>query len=105
MEKNDMLKKIQEIGECENTDDRLTLLTDLSDEVSKDYDRFAELSKSLTETQENLRKSQETNMNYFKRLNEQKANVEIIENQTGMKEEEPKERKSYEDIINDLGKK
>lgn len=99
MDKATFLSKVQEIGTCENQDDRLALLTTLSDEVSKDYDNMETLNTSLNETKEKLTKAQETNMAYFVRLTEQKTPEEILKNSTGVQQEKEKEYKSYNDLI------
>lgn len=105
MDKTTFQSKVQEIGTCENQDDRLKLLTELNDEVSKDYDNIDLLHTSLTETQEKLKKAQETNMAYFLRLNEQKTPEEIQKNQTGVEKEKEKEYKSYDTMVDEFIKR
>lgn len=105
MDKATFIEKVQKIGTCENQDDRLTLLTELSDEVSKDYDHIETLNKSLSETQENLKKAQEKNMEFFLRLNDQKTAEDVQKNSTGVEKPVEKEHKSYEQLIDDFEKR
>ena len=105
MDKATFIEKVQKIGTCENQDDRLTLLTELSNEVEKDYDKIETLTKSLSETQENLKKAQETNMDFFTRLNDQKTADDVLKNSTGVEKPVEKEYKSYDQLIEDFEKR
>lgn len=111
MDKDTFLSKITEIGTCENQDDRLSLLTELSDGISKMYDDNATnetnykntidtLNNSLSETKEKLIKSQEKNMEYFLRINSQKTSEQIKEGTTGIKNPDDHKR-SFEDLFKD----
>ena len=81
------------------------MLTELQDEVSKDYDNMDTLNNSLTETKEKLLKAQETNMLYFQRINDQKTPEEMLRNSTGGEKEKEKEYKSYGDLMDAISKK
>lgn len=102
MDKNEVIQKIQDIGTCDNQDDRLAMLTELQDEVSKVYDNVDSLNTTLTETKEKLTKAQETNMDFFKRLAKQKEQNPEDDDEP---EEKPKEYKSYEEILKEMKKK
>lgn len=105
MDKATFQSKVQEIGTCENQDDRLRMLTELQDEVSKDYDNMDTLNNSLTETKEKLLKAQETNMAYFLRINDQKTPQEMQNNAMGGEKEKEKEYKSYGELMDAISKK
>lgn len=98
MDKDTFLSKIQEIGSCENQDERLSLLTKLGEDTSKVFDDMDSLNTTLTETKEKLSKSQETNMELFLKVNEQRSQADIQNGSTGIQEEPKKEYKSYKDL-------
>lgn len=99
MARKEVLEKINKIGNCENADERLVLLTELTDEVTADYDEAETIKDDLSKTKEKLIKAQESNLSYFNRLTQQKTPEEMQKNQTGV--EQPKEdpQKSYNDLI------
>lgn len=72
MEKQDFLNRVTEIGKCDDDVQRRELLTQLSEEASKDYDAMAtltETNKTLTNDNEALRSA---NMKLFLRVGETK---------------------------------
>ncbi len=79
MDKETFLSKILEVGTITDDVERRTLLTEISDEVSKVYDdmdglntTIDSLKTNLTKTNENLEKAQAENMKLFLRVGEQK---------------------------------
>ena len=102
MEKKDFLDRITEIGKCEDDVQRRELLSQLSEEASKDYDNLV----SLTETNANLTKDNETlrdaNMKLFLRVGEAKDPTTVIKNNTGVTDP-PKEKRKFDDLFNEKG--
>lgn len=105
MDKDKFLEKIKEIGTCEDMAQVRTMLTELSDDVTKVYDEVASnkatietLNDSIKKKDEDNEKLREYNMEMFKRLPVDKTEAEVKANSTGIKEEQPKEYKSYDEI-------
>jgi uncharacterized protein YdcH (DUF465 family) len=108
VDRENFLSRIQEIGQCEDVTDRISLLTALSDEVSKIYDDVDSLNdtiKTLNETstkdKEQIDKLQKANMDLFLRVGTTKTQEEVNQTSTGI-EKEPDKRK-FEDLFNNEG--
>ena len=108
MDKDTFLQKISEIGTITDDIERRTLLTEISDEVSKVYDNveglnttITSLNASLSKSNEELEKAQKTNMDLFLRVNSQKTSAEVKEANTGIGTE-PEKRK-FEDLFKKEG--
>lgn len=103
MDKEEFIKKIQEIGGCEDEVQRRTLLAEVNDEVSKVYDERDTLSatnQKQTEDMETLRKA---NMDLFLRVGSQKTDVDANKDLTGINSEPPKEKRKFEDLFDEKG--
>lgn len=99
MKKEDLIKRIQEIGTCEDDSQRRTLLGTLQTECEKDYDQLTTLkdqNKELTEKNEQLRSA---NMQLFTMVGKPKDEGS---SSGGSEEPETKELK-YEDLFNEEG--
>lgn len=98
MEKQDFLNRVTEIGKCDDDVQRRELLTQLSEEASKDYDTIAtltETNKTLTNDNEALRSA---NMKLFLRVGETKEgnNSDNSTNNEGS-------NLTYENLFNEKG--
>ena len=102
MEKQDFLDRILEIGKCEDDVQRRDLLSQLSEEASKDYDNL----KTLTESNESLKNDNETlrdaNMKLFLRVGEAKDPDARKKDEIGVDGKE-KEKRKFEDLFNEKG--
>ena len=102
MEKQEFLERVTAIGTCEDDAERRELLTQLSEEASKDYDTIA----TLTDENSNLRTKNETlrdaNMQLFLRVGENKNPDEQKGDITGVHVEENKKR-SFDELFNEKG--
>ena len=97
MDKETFLSKIQEIGTCEDEIQRRSILAEVQDEVSKIYDSNNELvesNKKFVEDNEDLRRA---NLDLFKRIGKDESNY--IEDETGVKPEEEKPKRKFEDLF------
>lgn len=104
MDKETFLNSISDIGKCEDDAERRTLLSNLSDEAVKIFDnqdnlttQINTLNDSLTKANEQITKVQGYNMDLYNKLDAQRQGTSF-ENATGIKKEEPKEYKSFEDL-------
>lgn len=104
MDRDNFLSRIQEIGQCEDSTDRISLLTALSDEVTKMFDSVDSLNDTIktlnedsTKDKEQIDKLQKANMDLFLRIGSNKTNEEVNKTSTGL-EKEPEKRK-FEDLF------
>lgn len=109
MDRDTFLSKITEIGTCEDDVQRRTLLTEISDEVSKMYDNADEssnniesLKKDIEKNKEDMEELRKANMELFKRLGAPKTPEEQQKASTGISEPEEHKRK-FEDLFNEKG--
>lgn len=98
MEKQDLLNRITAIGSCDNDAERREMLTQLSEEASKDYDTLA----TLTEQNNNLLNDNEAlrsaNMKLFLRVGENRN-----DNRNDNHEQESNKELTYENLFNEKG--
>ena len=102
MEKQDFLNRIAEIGTCTDDVQRRELLSQLSEEATKDYDNLAtltETNKTLTSDNETLR---DANMKLFLRVGADKTTDEQNKDKTGVDDKE-KTKRSFDDLFNEKG--
>lgn len=105
MDKDKFLEKIKEVGTITDEAERRVVLAEITDEVSKVYDynensktTINELNQTIAKDKEDMEKLRQANMSLFLRVGENKSQEEINEDTTGIKNEKPKEYKSYEEI-------
>lgn len=105
MDKNTFLDKIKEIGSCEDDVNRRTMLTNLSDEVSKVFDNnellnttINSLNDSLTKANKDLEDTQKANMQLWLKVGEQKQDSQVQENATGIPKQPEKTYKDYDEL-------
>lgn len=102
MQKQDFLDKITEIGKCEDDATRRELLTQLSEDASKDYDEITRLTtenETLTTNNETLR---DANMKLFLRVGADKSENERKKDETGVGGEDKKKRE-FKDLFDEKG--
>lgn len=109
MDREEFLKSIKEIGECEDATERLSKLTHLSDEVTKVYDNadtlnttISTLNDKIKANDEQISNLQKANMDYFLRLENSKSAEDQKNNGTGIQEQE-EEKLKFEDCFNEKG--
>ena len=102
MDKNVFIEKIKEIGTCEDTIKVRTLLTELSDDVSKVFDsldestsKIEELTKTIDANNTDMDDLRKANMELFKRVGSN-TNDEATQN-LGLEPE--KEKLKFEDLF------
>lgn len=102
MDKQAFLDKLTAIGVSEDEVERRTMLSELTDEVTRVYDEnstLTESNKTITEDNEKLRSA---NMQLFLRVGENKTPQEINEDKTGVKEQAHEPRR-FENLFNEKG--
>lgn len=102
MEKQEFLNRITTIGSCDDDVQRRELLSQLSEEASKDYDNLV----TLTETNLTLMNDNETlrqaNMKLFLRVGEERNPDDKRKDETGV-DDKGKEKRSFDNLFNEKG--
>lgn len=96
MDKNKIINKITEIGQCEDDAQRRELLTQLQEDINTDYDHFGNLetaNNQLTADNETLRSA---NMKLFLRIGDKSKTQK---DEPG--EEKPK--REFKNLFNEKG--
>ena len=102
MDKNTFIERIKEIGMCEDTIKVRTLLTELSDDVSKVFDdltsstsKIDELTKTIETNNTDMEDLRKANMELFKRVG---SNTESnVKQDLGIEPE--REKLKFEDLF------
>lgn len=102
MEKQEFLDRVVAIGSCDDEVQRRELLSQLSDEASKDYDNLATLTETNSSLLTDNEKLRSANMQLFLRIGESKDETERKKDETGIKDEPPKKR-SFDNLFNEKG--
>lgn len=105
MDKTAMLSKITEIGTCEDVADRRAMLAELSKAVDETFGKLDENEATISslntqiESKENdIKKLQQANYNFFLELSSNKSDEERNKDNTGLKQEEEKQYKSWDEL-------
>lgn len=102
MNKEEFLDKLKEIGTEEDEVARRTMLSDLTDEVTRVYDENSTLSEANTKYEEDNEKLRSANMQLFLKVGANKTEKEVKEDKTGIKEDKTDPRR-FEDLFDDKG--
>lgn len=102
MNKEEFLDKLKEIGTEEDEVARRTMLSDLTDEVTRVYDENSTLSEANTKYEEDNEKLRSANMQLFLKVGANKTEKEVNEDKTGIKEDKVEPRR-FENLFDDKG--
>lgn len=102
MDKQGFLDKLKAVGTSEDEVERRTILSELTDEISRVYDENSSLSESNKSYIDDNEKLRSANMQLFLQVGANKTQEEIKENITGVKDDTPEPRK-FEDLFNNEG--
>ena len=103
MDKQIFLDKLKAVGTSEDETERRTILSELTDEVSRVYDENTSLSESNKSYIDDNEKLRSANMQLFLRIGENKSPEEVTKDLTGVKEEETPEPRKFESLFDDKG--
>lgn len=103
MDKQMFLDKLKAIGTSEDETERRTMLSELTDEVSRVYDENSTLTESNKSYLEDNEKLRSANMQLFLRIGENKTPEQINEDKTGVKDEGTPEPRKFENLFDDKG--
>lgn len=102
MDKQGFLDKLKAIGTSEDDVERRTMITELTDEVTRVYDENTSLSESNKSYIDDNEKLRSANMQLFLQVGANKTPEETKENITGVKDDTPEPRK-FENLFDDKG--
>lgn len=102
MDKQEFLDKLKSIGTTEDDVERRTMLSELTDEVSRIYDENSSLVESNNSYLEDNEKLRSANMQLFLRVGDNKSPKEQQEDDTGIKDDEVEPRK-FKDLFDEKG--
>ena len=102
MDKQGFLDKLKAIGTSEDEVERRTMLSELTDEVTRVYDENSSLTESNKSYLEDNEKLRSANMQLFLRVGENKTPEEVNQDKTGVKEQAHEPRR-FENLFDDKG--
>lgn len=102
MKKQDFLDKLKSIGTSEDEVERRTMLSELTDEVSRVYDENSSLVESNKSYQEDNEKLRSANMELFLRIGDNKSPEEQQQDDTGINDNKVEPRK-FKDLFDEKG--
>lgn len=100
MTKQEFLDQITSIGTCADDAQRRTLLTSLSEEVSKTFDEHATLTEQNDKYQKDMESLRSANMELFLQVGKSRQAEPPIDN-NGV--ETPNKNLTYENLFNEKG--
>ena len=101
MDKDEMLAKIMAIGEKENLEEVRAELKEVHDAVENVYNTSAELTEQHERDTKEMEAIRQANMKLFTQLGSQKTPEQTTEEQTGLKQEESKPRRSFDKLLSE----
>jgi regulator of replication initiation timing len=103
MDKETFDNKIKELGEMETPEEMRAGLAELQEAVSSVYEDNANMKKQHDDDTIEMESIRQANMKLFTQLGSQKTPEQTTEEQTGLKQDEPKPRRKFEDLFDDKG--
>lgn len=103
MDKQSFLDKLKSVGTSEDEVERRTILSELTDEVSRVYDENISLNESNKNYIDDNEKLRSANMQLFLRIGDNKTPEEVTKDLTGVKEEPTPEPRKFESLFDDKG--
>ena len=99
MDKETFEAKIKELGSLESVEEMRAGLAELSEGINPIFDANANLTTQHESDVIEMEKIRSANMKLFTQLGSQKTPAQTITEQTGLKQEESKPRRSFEDLL------
>lgn len=100
MNREDVLRKLQEIGTLDDDVKRREILTEVTEEVTSIYDTASQLSTDVENNRKEIEKLREANMKLFLKVGEPKTAEQRLEAEGIEKDREPRK---FEDLFNEKG--
>lgn len=103
MSKEEFLQMIKDIGTCESDPERRELLTQLGEVAGKVYDDFTAETEKRAKLETDNETLRDANMKLFLRVGAEKTDKERKDDIAGLKKEEEKEKKNFDDLFDEKG--
>lgn len=100
MGKEEVLKRLQEIGTIDDDVKRREVLTEVTEEVTSIYDQASQLTTDVENNKKEIEKLREANMKLFLKVGEVKTKEQRMEEEGIEKEKDPRK---FEDLFNEKG--
>ena len=101
MDKETFEAKIKEIGSLETVEEMRAGLAEITEPVGELYDANASLKEQHDADTIEMESIRQANMKLFTQLGSQKTPEQTTEEQTGLKQEESKPRRSFDKLLSD----
>ena len=102
MDKETFEEKIKELGSLESAEEMRAGLAELAEGVDPIFEANANLTEQHNSDVIEMEKIRSANMKLFTQLGSQRTPQQTIEEQTGLKQEESKPRRKFEDVLSNL---
>ena len=99
MDKETFEAKIKELGSLESAEEMRAGLAELTSGVSEMFDTNANLTEQHEADMKEMESIRQANMKLFTQLGTQKTPQQQTEEQTGLKQEESKPRRKFDDLL------
>ena len=103
MDKETFGSKIQELGSLESAEEMRAGLAELAEDINPIFDSNAELTSQHEADIQEMESIRQANMKLFTQLGSQKTQEQTTEEQTGLKQDEVKPRRKFEDLFDNKG--
>lgn len=103
MDKDTFEQKIKELGSLETVEEMRAGLAELTDPFGELYDANVSLKEQHDADTIEMENIRQANMKLFTQLGSQKSPEQTTEEQTGLKQDEPKTRRKFEDLFDNKG--
>jgi hypothetical protein len=102
MDKETFEEKIKELGSLESAEEMRAGLAELAEGVDPIFEANANLTEQHNSDVIEMEKIRSANMKLFTQLGSQRTPQQTIEEQTGLKQEESKPRRKFEDVLSKI---
>ena len=102
MDKETFEEKIKELGTLESAEEMRAGLAEIAEGINPVFDANANLTEQHESDVIEMEKIRSANMKLFTQLGSQKTPQQTIEEQTGLKQEESKPRRKFEDVLSNI---
>ena len=102
MDKETFEAKIKEIGSLESAEEMRAGLAELTNGLSEMFDTNASLSEQHEADLKEMEAIRQANMKLFTQLGSQKTPQEQTIEQTGLKQDEPQPRRSFDTLLKNI---
>lgn len=103
MDKESFEQKIKELGTLESAEEMRAGLAELVEGITPVYEANANLTSQHEADTIEMESIRQANMKLFTQLGSQKTPEQTTEDQTGLKQEESRPRRKFEDLFDNKG--